>query len=81
MQSHPQGDLRSQVWLVLLIPDKKPLYIDCTENEYADGVINQPRTWGVGRSEYYNHFSSATKNLLQKEEQVRKPILRRVKMY
>jgi len=59
-------------------PYRKKSY---TENEYADGVINQPRTWGVGRSEYYNHFSSATKNLLQKEEQVRKPILRRVKMY
>lgn len=52
-----------------------------TENEYADGVLNQPRSWGVGRNEYYNHFSSATKTLLKREEEVRKPVLRRVKMY
>ena len=52
-----------------------------TQNEYADGVVNQPRTWGVGRSELFDHFSSGTKKLLKKEEEVRKPILRRIKMY
>ena len=52
-----------------------------THNEYADGVVNQPRTWGVGRSELFDHFSSGTKKLLEKEEEVRKPILRRIKMY
>ena len=53
----------------------------CAEHEYADGVVNQPRTWGVNRSDFYNHFSTATKKLLKKEEQIRKPILRRVKIF
>ena len=59
-------------------PYKRTSY---THNEYADGVVNQPRTWGVGRSELFDHFSSETKKLLEKEAEVRKPILRRIKMY
>ena len=59
-------------------PYKRTSY---THNEYADGVVNQPRTWGVGRSELVDHFSSGTKKLLEKEAEVRKPILRRIKMY
>jgi hypothetical protein len=52
-----------------------------TSVDYADGVITQSSTWGVRQSNFYKHFSSATKKLLQKEQKVRRPVLHRVKLF
>ena len=65
-----------------LEPLKDPIKTTAyTSIEYADSVVVQPTTWGVRRSNFFDNFSSETKDLLREEEKVRRPLLHRVKIF
>ena len=79
LSSTCNGEIVAQLnWEPLKDPIKTTAY---TSIEYADSVVVQPTTWGERRSNFFDDFSSETKDLLRKEEKVRRPLLHRVKIF